>query len=117
MTGGPVTKVVATGGPVTVVAGGVRVAVRLTPKASRDRVEQVVADADGHQAFKASVTAVPEDGKANQALLKLLSKEWKVPKSTMEIVQGATDRRKVVFISGDAADLAARLDQWMAKRT
>ncbi|OAN49990.1 DUF167 domain-containing protein [Magnetospirillum moscoviense] len=117
MTGGPVTKVDATGGPVTVVAGGVRVAIRLTPKASRDRVEQVVADACGNQALKATVTAVPEDGKANQALLKMLSKEWKVPKSTMEIVQGATDRRKVVFISGDAAELADRLDQWMAKRS
>ncbi len=106
-----------TDGPVSVVAGGVRVAIRLTPKASRDRVEQVVADSDGHKALKATVTAVPEDGKANHALLRMLSKEWKVPKSTMEIVQGATDRRKVVFISGDAADLATRLDQWMAKRT
>jgi uncharacterized protein (TIGR00251 family) len=106
-----------TGKFVTPVAGGVRVTVRLTPKASRDRVEQLVADADGAMMLKATVTAVPEDGKANAALLKLLSKEWKVPRSTMEIVLGATDRRKVLFISGDPADLAARLDQWMAKRS
>ncbi len=106
-----------TASPVARVAGGVRVTLRLTPKASRDRVEQVVLDADGAAMLKASVTAVPEDGKANAALLKLLSKEWKLPKSIMEIVQGATDRRKVLFISGDAADLADRLDQWIAKRS
>jgi uncharacterized protein (TIGR00251 family) len=100
-----------------VVQGGVRVAVRLTPKASRDRVEQVVLDSAGQAAIKVSVTAVPEDGKANAALLKLLAKEWKLPRSSMEIVLGATDRRKVVLISGDAAELAGRLDQWMAKRS
>ena len=102
---------------VSVVQGGVRVAVRLTPKASRDRVEQVVLDSAGQAAIKVSVTAVPEDGKANAALLKLLAKEWKLPRSSMEIVLGATDRRKVVLISGDAAELAGRLDQWMAKRS
>ncbi|RAU22938.1 hypothetical protein CU669_06030 [Paramagnetospirillum kuznetsovii] len=100
-------------GPFTVVAGGVRVMVRLTPKASRDRIQGVAADADGQAVVKVQVTAVPEDGKANAALLKLLSKQWRVPKTGMDIVQGATDRRKVILISGDGADLLQRLDQWM----
>lgn len=96
---------------------GLKLALRLTPKASRDRVEGMVADADGQWVLKASVTAVPEDGKANAALIKLLSKEWRVPKSCIEIVQGATDRRKLLLITGDAEDLGRRLDEWMAKRT
>lgn len=102
--------------PFTTAPGGLRVAVRLTPKASRDRIEGLAPEADGGQVLKVSVTTVPEDGKANAALIKLLSKEWRVPKSAFDIVQGATDRRKVLFISGDADDLARRLDQWMATR-
>lgn len=99
------------------VAGGVRVQLRLTPKASRDRVDGLAPEADGGTVLKVSVTAVPEDGKANAALIKLLSKEWRQPKSTMEIVQGATDRRKVLLITGEPGDILARLEQWMAKQT
>ncbi|NFV82137.1 DUF167 family protein [Magnetospirillum aberrantis] len=96
--------------------GGVRVQIRLTPKASRDRVDGPVSEADGGTVLKVSVTAVPEDGKANAALIKLLSKEWRVPKSGMDIVQGATDRRKVILITGEPGDILARLEQWMATR-
>lgn len=103
-------------GPFAPAAGGLRVAIRLTPKASRDRVEGTQPDADGGVALKVSVTAVPEDGKANAALIKLLSKEWRVPKSSIDIVQGATDRRKVLLISGDPDELGSRLNEWMAKR-
>lgn len=102
--------------PFAVVAGGLRLFVRLTPKASRDRIDGPAAAAEGGTVLKAMVTAVPEDGKANAALIKMLAKEWRLPKSAFEIVAGATDRRKTVFISGDGAELAARLDQWMAKR-
>jgi uncharacterized protein len=102
--------------PWSAAPGGVRVAVRLTPKASRDRVDGPAPEADGGVVLKASVTAVPEDGKANAALIKLLSKEWRVPKSAIDIVQGATDRRKVLFLSGDSDELVGRLDQWMATR-
>jgi uncharacterized protein (TIGR00251 family) len=102
--------------PFTPVAGGLKVAVRLTPKASRDRVEGLAPEADGGVVLKVSVTAVPEDGKANAALVKLLSKEWRLPKSNIEIVQGATDRRKALLISGDPADLGRLLEEWMVKR-
>jgi uncharacterized protein len=103
-----------TGSPFSPAPTGLKVAIRLTPKASRDRIMGAVAEADGGVVLKAQVTTVPEDGKANAALLKLLSKAWKIPKSDMDIVQGATDRRKVILISGDAQDLRQRLDEWMA---
>lgn len=103
--------------PYSVVAQGLRVAVRLTPKAARERVDGLAAEADGGVAIKAQVTAVPEDGKANAALIRLLAKEWRLAKSSLEIIQGATDRRKTLLISGDGAELAARLDEWMAKRS
>lgn len=103
--------------PYRVVADGVVLAVKLTPKASRDRVDQVVVDADGQAVLKAQVTAVPEDGKANAALIRMLAKEWRLAKSDFDIVHGATDRRKTLTIRGDGPDLAAHLDEWMAKRS
>ncbi|MFD2234743.1 DUF167 family protein [Phaeospirillum tilakii] len=101
--------------PFAPAAGGLRVTLRLTPKAGRDRVVGVVADAEGGAVLKVQVTAVPEDGKANAALLKLLAKSWRLPRTALTIVQGATDRRKVIEISGDAALLRPRLEQWMAE--
>ena len=103
--------------PYSVVAQGLRVEVRLTPKAAPERVDGQAAEADGAVAIKAQDTAVPEDGKANAALIRLLAKEWRLAKSSLEIIQGATDRRKTLLISGDGAELAARLDEWMAKRS
>ncbi len=100
--------------PFAVSPQGLRVSVRLTPKASREWIEGLAAEADGGVALKVSVTAVPEDGKANAALIKLLAKAWRVPKSSLDIVQGATDRRKVILITGDAEQLRQRLEQWMA---
>lgn len=90
-------------------AGGVRLAVKLTPKASRNRVEGIAVDADGHGILKVSVTAVPEDGKANQALIELLAKTLRVGKRSITITAGATDRRKVLFIEGDADDFSRRI--------
>jgi uncharacterized protein YggU (UPF0235/DUF167 family) len=101
--------------PFAAAKGGVRVAVRLTPRAAADRVGGLAADADGGVALKAGVTAVPEKGRANAALLKLLAKEWRVPRSALEIVSGTADRRKVVLVAGDAAELLQRLSEWMER--
>jgi len=98
--------------PLKRVAGGVRLAVRLTPKAARDRIDGIVADSDGVTALKVGVTAVPEDGKANAALIRLLAKSWKLAKTDISLISGATDRRKLLLLAGDedlALDLAAKL--------
>jgi len=103
--------------PFAVASDGLRVSIRLTPKASRDQVQGVAALPDGQTVLKVQVTAVPEDGKANAALVKLLAKTWRLPRTALDIVQGATDRRKVVLISGDAEALRQRLDLWMAEQS
>ena len=75
-------------------------AVRLTPKASHAKIGEVALDAAGQAYVKVYVTAVPEDNKANKALIDLLAKTLKVPKSSLQIVSGKTDRRKVVRLEG-----------------
>ncbi len=92
------------------------VSIRLTPKASRNRIDGPVAGADGAMALKASVTAVPEEGKANEALIKLLAKEWRVAKTRISVAVGATDRRKTLHLQGDPTDLLPQLETWMRSR-
>ncbi|MCW9036010.1 MAG: DUF167 domain-containing protein [Rhodospirillales bacterium] len=72
--------------------GAVRLSIQLSPKGSRNKVGEPVSDAEGNLVLKASVTAIPENGKANTALIKMLAKAWKLPKSSLSIVSGATDR-------------------------
>jgi len=68
---------------------GAEIAVRVTPKASRNAVV-----AEGGQ-IRVYVTVVPEGGKANAAVMKLLSKALGVPKSRLQLIRGAAARDKV----------------------
>ncbi|WP_135080344.1 DUF167 family protein [Terasakiella sp. SH-1] len=93
--------------------GGVRVCVRLTPKGKKNAINEWKEEAEGTGVFKVSVTAVPEKGKANAALIKLLSKEWKLAKSDIEIRAGETSRNKTLLLRGDVTALTQRLTEWM----
>ena len=93
---------------------GATVAVVLTPKASRNAITGTAPTADGQTVLTARVTAAPEGGKANAALIRLLSKAWNAPKSTLSIRTGATNRRKVVLVAGCGSTLESRLNNWIA---
>ncbi|MDR3528402.1 MAG: DUF167 family protein [Rhizomicrobium sp.] len=92
-------------------AGGLSFFVRLTPKGGRDAVEGWAAAADGSEHLKARVRSVPEDGKANAALLALLAKTLAVPKSSLRLASGATSRLKRIEIAGqNPSAIAAKLE-------
>lgn len=99
--------------PFETVDGGVRIAVRLTPKASRAGVAGLATDADGRVYVKMRVTAPARDGKANAALLKLLAKEWGLARSALRIAGGERDRRKSILLSGDTPLLLEKLSRWI----
>jgi uncharacterized protein YggU (UPF0235/DUF167 family) len=69
--------------------------VRLTPRAAR---EQLTADPDGR--YAARVTAPPVDGRANEALCRLIAKRAGVAPSRVSVVKGATAREKLVRVEG-----------------
>lgn len=92
------------------------VSIRVTPRAARERIGEVVAEADGGRMIKLSVTAAPERGKANAAAIRLLAKAWRVPKSSLSVVSGATERRKTIHVAGEPQDLIRRLTEWMESR-
>jgi uncharacterized protein len=88
---------------------GLALAVRLTPKSSRDCIEGVEHLADGRAVLKVRVRAVPEAGAANEALLQLVAKSLAIPTSAVSFESGARSRLKSLRLSGDAAVVAARL--------
>ncbi len=71
---------------------GATLAVRVTPKASRNAIER-----KGDE-IRIYVTTVPENGKANAAVTKLLAKALGVPKSRLSLIRGETARDKVFRI-------------------
>ena len=84
-------------------------AIRLSPRAKADRLLAVAATAEGGQAIKVSVSAPPQGGRANEALLRLLAYTWHLPRRNLSIVAGATSRNKIVNVAGDPHRLFARL--------
>jgi uncharacterized protein (TIGR00251 family) len=80
---------------ITEVEGGVTFAVRVVPRASRNEIAGVHGDA-----LKVRVTAPPVEGRANKALIAFLAKRLGVRKSQVEIVAGATSRRKMIRVTG-----------------
>ncbi len=80
-------------------ADGVVLSVRAVPRASKNAIQGVH---DG--ALKIRLTTPPVDGKANQALIKYLSKALKISKSQIELMQGETSRHKILKITGITMD-------------
>lgn len=87
-----------------------RLAVRLTPNGGRDAVDGMETDASGETRLKMRVSAVPEKGKANKAMIAALAKMLGVPKSSIELLSGDTARQKILRIGGDPEDLIKRLE-------
>ena len=70
---------------------GLIVQFKISPNASKN---EIIKTEDG---VKIKITAQPIDGKANKALVEYLSKEFKVPKTYIEIVKGTTNKEKTVL--------------------
>ena len=86
---------------------GVTIELRVQPRARRTALEAA------GEGLKASVTAPPEDGKANDAVIALLADEWRLPKSLFTVIKGAAARNKTVSVTGEPANLATRIGEWM----
>jgi len=101
-------------GPITPTRDGLRVAIRLSPRARSDRLLGIVTNAEGERTIKASVTAPAYDGQANQALLQLLARTWRLPRRDLSIAVGAASRNKIVRVGGEPHRLIAKLSSEIA---
>ena len=98
-------------------SSGVSLRVRVTPRGGADKVEGAGIDADGHALLRVRVSAVAEKGKANDAVLKLLAKTWRLPRSSFAVVSGDTGRNKIITIEGDTAHLTGLIDGWLQNQS
>jgi len=95
---------------------GLRVRLKVTPKAASDRIGDVEPQADGGAMLKIAVTAAPENGKANASVVRLLAREWRLPRAALTVTAGAAGRGKTLTVAGDAEALLADLEAWQASR-
>ena len=80
--------------------------VRVQPKASSNRMTVV----EGR--IKVYVTAAPEKGRANKAVIEVLARELGVPKSVVSIKSGERSRTKLIEVEGlDPTEIERRLDR------
>lgn len=98
-------------GAVSETAVGVRVKVRLTPRASRDEIAGLRDGGEGALAVR--VTAPPAENRANRALCKLIARELGIAKGRVVVVAGGKSRDKVVEIEGFDA---SAVREWLARR-
>lgn len=86
---------------VTPIEGGIRLAVRLQPRASRNQVLGVHGDR-----LKIALTAPPVEGAANAACQAFLAELFKVSKGSVRLIGGEKSRDKLWEIAGEASRLA-----------
>ncbi len=101
--------------PFTAAEGGVRLAVRLTPRADRNRLDGITQSADGHPALAVRLAAPPVEGAANAALIAFVATALKMRKADISIRSGVTARVKMLFLAGDPPTLMGRLATWIGQ--
>jgi uncharacterized protein (TIGR00251 family) len=77
-----------------------RINIRVTPNASQNKIK-IETYADGSVLYRVYVTTIPEDGKANKEVIKLLAKHFGLSKSSFTIVRGETTKDKIIDVLND----------------
>lgn len=93
-----------------VVDGGVKLALKVTPRANREAVEGLTDTGGGKMALAVRVSAAPSEGAANEAVLKLITRTLDLPPRSASLVSGASARLKQVRLEGPAEMIVARLE-------
>ncbi len=77
-----------------------RILVKARPKAKREGVTPPTPKlfGDGEEVYIVSVKEPPVDGKANDAIVRVLVEYFKVPKTSVRIISGQTSKRKIIDI-------------------
>jgi len=88
---------------------GLTVNIRLTPNARRTAICGIIKVADDQMAIKISINVVPEEGKANKALIAFLSKTWRFSKSSISLLSGTSSRIKTILIEGDFDEIKRQI--------
>ncbi|MBR1461259.1 YggU family protein, partial [bacterium] len=69
---------------------GIIANIKISPNAKKNEIIKTESE------VKIKITAQPIDGKANKALVEFLSKEFKIPKTSIQILKGETSKEKTL---------------------
>ena len=72
--------------------------IKLTPNAKINKIDGYFTDENNQQYLKVYTTAIAEDNKANNQLIKLIAKEYNIAKSRISLIKGHKSRFKVLEI-------------------
>ena len=89
--------------PVHLSPAGVSFAVKVHPRAKKNAITGELGDA-----LKLALTAPPVEGRANQACIEFFANLLDVPRSSVTIASGETNRRKIVRVAGLSVDEVRR---------
>lgn len=73
--------------------------IKVIPKSPKSEIVETMIDSEGLETIKIRIKAVPEKGKANEELIRFLSKRLDIPKQNISIISGKTEQLKLVKIS------------------
>ena len=90
---------------------------RVTPKAARPGIAGLFHGADGKVSLQVKVTAQPEKGKANEAVIDVLADALGVPRKAFTLTAGETSRLKTVYIAGSPTAIEQTLSQLIQDQT
>ena len=85
---------------------GVVVSFKISPNAKKN---EIIKDESG---IKIKITAQPVEGKANKALVEFLSKQFKIPKTSIKIIKGETSKDKTILFETTNADILTYVKQF-----
>lgn len=91
---------------------GLLLHVRATPRAGRDEVVGLVTNAAGQRSLAVKVSAAPDKGKANAAVIETLADALCLPKSSLRLHAGETARDKVVLVLQDEGLVRRQLERF-----
>ncbi|MFT8736542.1 MAG: DUF167 domain-containing protein [Zymomonas mobilis] len=101
--------------PYTPVENGIRLALRVTARASKTGITQLDKDSAGRGLFRIRVAAPPVEGASNKNLMAYLSKSFSVPKSAVSIESGEHSKIKILLLKGDVQRLTEIAEDFITK--
>ncbi len=84
---------------------GIIANIKISPNAKKNEIIKTETE------VKIKITAQPIDGKANKALVEFLSKEFKIPKTSIEILKGETSKEKTLLFKTFDSDKIIKLKE------
>lgn len=94
---------------------GVEIHIRATPNAKVEKIDGVESRDDGNQYLKVKIRAIPEDGAANESIIKIIAKALKIPKSDIELKTGQKRRTKCLLVKNKNLDIEAIIKALLPK--